>query len=104
MLDMVKQLGLELKGLDTLCLRGWGGAKVGYLGYTECSLEVLAIVDFKEDVLFLVVNNTEYGAQVPILLGTLHIDMVLEKATLEELKNLPPAWRRGTAWSMVLAR
>ena len=34
-LEMVKKLGLELKGLDTLHLRGWGGDEVGYLGYTE---------------------------------------------------------------------
>ena len=101
---MVKQLGLELKGLDTLHLRRWGGAKVGYLGYTECTLEIPTVMDFKEDVLLLVVNDTEYGARIPILLETLHIDMVLEKATLEELNNLPAAWRTGTVGSMVLMR
>ena len=42
--------------------------------------------------------------KVPILLGTLHIDMVLEKVTLEELKSLPSAWCRGTVGSMVLAK
>ena len=59
-LAMVQKLGLELKGLDMLCLRGWGGDEVGYLGYTECTLEVPEIAGFREDVLLLVVKNTEY--------------------------------------------
>ena len=52
----------------------------------------------------LVVNDTEYGARIPILLGTLHINMILDKATLEEIQNLPAAWRRGSIGSMVLCR
>ena len=35
-LDKVRELGLELKGLDTLKLRGWAGVEAPYLGYTEC--------------------------------------------------------------------
>ena len=91
-LEMVQKLGLELKGLDKLHLRGWGGDEVGYLGYTKCTLEVLEVAGIREDVLLLVVKNTDYGDQVPILLGTLHIDMILEKVMLEELKTLPAAW------------
>ena len=52
----------------------------------------------------LVINDTEYGDKVPVLLGTLHIDMVLEKVTLEELRQLPAAWRRGAVGSLVLAK
>ena len=80
---------MELKGLDTLKLRGWGGVEAPYLGYTECRLEIPEIKGFNEDVLMLVVNDTEYGARIPVLLGTLHINMILDKATLEEIKNLP---------------
>ena len=58
-----------------------GGVKVGYLGYTKCTLEIPEVKGFREDVLLLVVNDTEYGDKVPVLLGTLHIDMVLEKVT-----------------------
>ena len=101
---MVEKLGLELKGLETLCLRGWGRVKVGYLGYTKCMLEIPEVKGFKEDVLLLVVNDTEYGDKVPVLLGTLHIDMVLEKVTLEELRQLPAVWRRGAVGSLVLAK
>ena len=103
-LDKVRELGLELKGLDTLKLRGWGGVEAPYLGYTECRLEIPEIKGFNEDVLMLVVNDTEYGARIPVLLGTLHINMILDKATLEEIKNLPAAWRRGSIGSMVLCR
>ena len=81
-LDMVKELKLDLHPLDTLQLRGWGGVEVGYLGYTECTLEIPKVKGFKQDVLLLVVNNSEYRARVPILLGTLHINMILEEANL----------------------
>ena len=103
-LDMVKELKLDLHPLDTLQLRGWGGAKVGYLGYTECTLEIPKVKGFKQDVLLLVVNDSEYRVRVPILLGTLHINMILEEATLEETKNLPAAWKRGSVRSMVLMK
>ena len=103
-LDKVRELGLELKGLDTLKLRGWGGVEAPYLRYTECRLEIPEIKGFNEDVLMLVVNDTEYGARIPVLLGMLHINMILDKATLEEIKNLPAAWRRGSIGSMVLCQ
>ena len=49
---------------------------MGIWGYTECTLEIPEVKGFREDVLLLVVNDTEYGDKVPVLLGTLHIDMV----------------------------
>ena len=99
-----QEIRARIESLDTLHLQGWGGVDVGYLGYTECTLEIPEIKGFKEDVLLLVVNNTEYGDRVPILLGMLHIDMILEKATLQELKQLPMAWRRGSVGSLVLVK
>ena len=64
-------------------------------------LEIPEVKGFREDVLLLVVNDTEYGDKIRILLGTLHIDMILEKATLDKLKQLPTAWKRGqwVVWS-----
>ena len=49
----------------------------------------------------LVVNDTEYGSRIPVLLGTLHINMILDQASLDKLNNLPAAWRRGGVGSMV---
>ena len=101
---MVKRLGLELKGLETLKLRGWGGVEAPYLGYTECKLQIPGIKGFNEDVLMLVVNDTEYGSCIPMLLGTLHINMILDQASLDELNNLPAAWKRGGVGGMVSCR
>ena len=103
-LELVKRLGLELKGLETLKLRGWGGVEAPYLGYTECKLQIPGIKGFDEDVLMLVVNDTEYGSHIPVLLGTLHINMILDQASLDELNNLPAAWRCSGVGSMVSCR
>ena len=53
------------------------------------------IHDFDEDCLFLVMSNHTYGDRVPVTIGTLHIDMMLDKATREELESLSRAWDRG---------
>ena len=39
----------------------------------------------------LVIEDSEYGDRVPIQLGTLHIDMILEQATPEQLAQLGKA-------------
>ena len=39
--------------------------------------------------------HSEYGNQVPIQLGTLHIDMILEKANPEQLAKLGKAYKPG---------
>ena len=36
------------------------------------------------------------GKMVPVQIGTLHIDLILEKATREELAKMGIAWERGT--------
>ena len=41
---------------------------------------------------------------VPITLGTLHIDMVIEKATSEELQNLGKEWKTGVLGVKIEAR
>ena len=40
-------------------------------------------------------SDSEYGKQVPVQIGTLHIDLVLEKASKAELASLGKAWERG---------
>ena len=45
-----------------------------------------------------------YSHQVPITLGTLHIDMVIEKATSEELEHLGREWKTGILGIKVEAR
>ena len=36
-----------------------------------------------------------YGYRVPVTIGTLHIDMMLDRASREELESLGRAWNRG---------
>ena len=54
----------------------------------ELNLDIPEVAKFKEDVLMLVVDDSPYGEKVPVAIGTLHIDMVLDLATREELDNI----------------
>ena len=43
----------------------------------------------------LVVPDSPYYNRVPIVLGTIHIDMLIKLATQEELGKLGHCWKRG---------
>ena len=93
----MKELGLRIQHLHTLLdLEGTGGLEIPYEGYVELNLDVPEVKGFKEDVLMLVVKDSEYGKRVPVAIGTLHIDMILDTATKEELKNMGRKWQRGS--------
>ena len=62
----------------------------------ELNLDMPEVKGFKEDVLMLVVQDSEYGKRVPVAIGTLHIDMILDTATKEELENMGRKWQRGS--------
>ena len=65
-----------------------------YLGYVEARLMIPEIKNFDEDCLFLVMSDHAYGDRVLVTIGTLHIDMILDRATKEELEVLSRAWDR----------
>ena len=89
-------LGLKIRSSnDLIPLEGAGGIDVPYLGYVEARLSFPGIKDFDEDCLFLVMPDHSYGDRVPVVVGTLHIDMMLDLATKEELEQLSRAWDRG---------
>ena len=46
----------------------------------------------------------EYGQRVPVTIGTLHIDMIIEQATRDELDQLGTAWGRGKVNRQIQAR
>ena len=73
---MTKLLGLKIQNLQTL--QEAHGGEVPYLGYTELHWEIPEVSKFKQDVLMLVVPNTNYNQMAPITIRTLHIDMILE--------------------------
>ena len=94
---LAKKMGWKVKSLrNILDIEGTGGVRVKYKGYVEAVLEIPNVKNFAEPSLFVVVNDSEYGKQVPVQIGTLHIDLVLEKAAKEELARLGKAWERGT--------
>ena len=80
-------MGLKIQHLHTLLdLEGMGGLEIPYEGYVELNLDIPKVKGFKEDVLMLVVKDSEYGKKVPVAIGTLHIDMILDTATKEKLQ------------------
>ena len=74
------------------------------MGYTEVNFQVPGVKALNEDILVVIQNDSAYSSQVPITLGTLHIDMVIEKATSEELQNLGKEWKTGILSVKVEAR
>ena len=79
-IELNKQLGLEIYQLDRILkFETMGGGDVPYMGYVETSLKISEIKAFDEDILVLVIENSEYAQGVPIqLVGTLHIDKILD--------------------------
>ena len=103
--SLVKALDLKIRNLkEILPLEGAAGVKVPYLGYVEARLEIPGVDAFNEDCLFLVMPDHEYGQRVPVTIGTLHIDMIIEQATRDELDQLGTAWGRGKVNQQIQAR
>ena len=97
MRQWVQELGLEIQQLKTILdLEGTGGLEIPYERYVELNLDIPEVKGFKEDVLMLVVKDSEYEKKVPVAIGTLHIDMILDLATKEELENMGRRWQRGS--------
>ena len=67
-------------------------------------MEIPGVDAFDEDCLFLVMPDHEYGHRVPVTIGTLHIDMIIEQATKDELDHLGTAWGRGKVNRQIQAR
>ena len=82
------KLGLKIKQLDTLLdLEPTGGRQVPYNGYIELRMRVPNVRAFDLDVLMLVIPESEYSQRVPITIGTIHIDEIIDLITDEELKS-----------------
>ena len=95
--SFVKELQLEVKKLDKLLdIEGTGGSLVPYYGYVELRLKIPQIKKFDLDVLMLVIDDSPYGARVPVQIGTLHIDMMLDLASEEEKRKLNRQSRKST--------
>ena len=72
--------------------------------YVKAALDIPKVEAFNKDCLFLVVSDHTYGKRVPLTIGTLHIDMIIEWATNEELDRISIAWGRGQLFQQIQAR
>ena len=82
------KLGLKIKQLDTLLdLEPAGGGQVPYNGYVELRMRVPNVRAFDLDVLMLVIPESEYSRRVPVTIGTIHIDEIIDLITDDELKT-----------------
>ena len=92
----VNELNLEIKKLETLLdLEPTGGGQVPYDSYVEVRLQVPGAQAFDLDVLMLVIPESEYSQSVPVTIGTIHIDEIINLITDEELKMANRKWQRG---------
>ena len=90
------KLGLEIKQLNTLLdLEPTGGGQVPYGGYVELCMRVPNVKAFDLDVLMLVIPESEYSRRVPIAIGTIHIDEIIDLITDEELRMASHQWQCG---------
>ena len=87
--SLAKTLKLEIKHLKTvLDLEPMRGLQVPYLGYIEMQLKISENRAIDGDVLMLVVPDSPYCESVPVVIGTLHIDMLIKLATQEKLEKI----------------
>ena len=90
------KLGLEIKQLNTLLdLEPTGDGQVPYDGYVELRMRFPNVKAFDLDVLMLVIPESEYSRRVPITIGTIHIDEIIDLITDEELRMASRQWQRG---------
>ena len=104
-MEFVKRHDLPIFQLQQLLdFEGFGGVDIPYIGYTELTLNIPEIKGFKREILAFVQKDSKYSAEVPLIIGTLHINEILACATAEELGKLSPAWYAGALGSQVLAK
>ena len=73
-----EELNLEVKKLETLLdLEPTGGGQVPYDGYVEVRLQIPNVQAFDLDILMLVIPESEYSKSVPVTIGSLHIDEII---------------------------
>ena len=74
------------------------------MGYVETNLKIPEIRAFDEDIVMLVIENSDYAQWIPIQLGTLHIDRVLDLVNEKEILQLSTKWRWGKIASLLTGK
>ena len=95
--SLVEELGLQVQPLDELLrVQAAGGQLLQYLGYIEVGVSFPDMGDTIMDALLLVVPDTSYHSQVPVLIGTnLMTDEFFDNLLNQDTsRELPTAWRK----------
>ena len=101
--SLAEKLKLPVHSLDQiLYIEPMGGGLVAYQEYVQVNLKIPGVSALNEDVLMLVVNDSAYSERVPIALGTIYIDRVLQLIKDWKLKKMSETWQRSKL-TMVLA-
>ena len=104
-MEFVKRHDLPIFQLQQLLdFEGFGGVDIPYIGYTELTLDIPEIECFKREILAFVQKDSKYSAEVPLIIGTLHINEIFACATAEELGKLSLAWYVGALGCQILAK
>ena len=82
-------------------IEGSGGCDVPYQGYMEVNLKLPDIQKYNQNVVMLIVNDSQFGTKVPIQLGTNIIDEALRVITDKELEKGEQQWRRAKLSSAI---
>ncbi len=76
--SLVTKLGLVIQPVqEILAIEGVAGQRLEYLGYTECTV-LFTDLGLEQDVLILVVEDTDYRQRVPLLFGTNVLQVLME--------------------------
>ena len=75
-----------------LTLKGVSGSEIPYYGYVEITLTVPELQEFTEDVPLLVVPDTPYNVEVPVILGVPVIDLILKRSAFSP--HTSNIWKR----------
>ena len=101
-ITMAKLLGLPIYTLkEALRIEGTGGGIVPYYGIVEVRMKIPSLPTYDDYELMLVIDDSRYGKHVPVQLGTLQIDKVLDLIDPSEMKNAEMAWRRADVVSKI---
>ena len=98
--SLVKSLQLPIKDLDYI-LPGIDLSQVPYLGCIECGITIPEVPSFAEECILLVVKDNVYSARVPVTLGKIHQEQILNMATKDGLAKLTVAWGKGKSFDQL---
>ena len=102
-IELVKQLGLNIHQLDRILkFETTGGGDIPYMGYVGTILKIPETRAFDEDIILLVIENSEYAQWVHIQLGALHIDKILNLVKEKEILQLNKKWRQSKIASLLM--